>query len=89
MNTRAVSDMMTDALHILSPNFRTTMQGRDYCPICFFFFLNVGHTQGMWKFQGQGSNPCHSSDNAGSLAHWASRELLSHFTDRETESWIG
>ena len=25
---------------------------------------------------GQGSNPCHSSDNTGSLTHWATRELL-------------
>ena len=38
---------------------------------------------GMWKFLGQGSNPCHSSnqsynsDNAGSLSHWATGELLS------------
>ena len=36
---------------------------------------------GMWKFLGQGSNLCHglnqshSSDNAGSLTHWATREL--------------
>ena len=35
----------------------------------------------MWKFQGQGSNlhhhsdTSHSSDNTGSLTHWATREL--------------
>ena len=35
-----------------------------------------GHACGMWKFPGQGSNPCHSSDNnAGSLTHCATREL--------------
>ena len=34
----------------------------------FFFFLGFfGHAHGMWKFPGQDSNPCHSSDNAGSL----------------------
>ena len=45
----------------------------------FFFFF--GHAHSMWKFQGQGSNPCHSghlsqsSDTTRSLAHWATREL--------------
>ena len=44
-----------------------------------FFFLN--YTHGMWSFQGQGwnpshcSNPSHGSDNAGSLAHYATRKL--------------
>ena len=39
------------------------------------------HTRGMWKFPGQGSNPCHSSnlsrfsDNAGSLTCCATKEL--------------
>ena len=27
--------------------------------VCLFLF---GHAYGMWKFLGQGSNPCHSSD---------------------------
>ena len=42
----------------------------------FFFFL-FGHVCSMRKFLGQGSKPCHScnqshsSDDAGSLAHWA------------------
>ena len=41
-----------------------------------------GHTCGMWKIPGQGSNPGHSSDlshctdNAGSLTHCATKELL-------------
>ena len=33
----------------------------------------------MWKFLGQGSNLCHSSDNSRSLTHWATREFLTHF----------
>ena len=41
-------------------------------PICFFFF---GHTYGIGKFPGQGLNLHHSSDNAGPLTHWATREL--------------
>ena len=28
----------------------------------FFFFFFFGHVCSTWKFQGQGSNPCHSSD---------------------------
>ena len=39
-----------------------------------------GCTHGIWRFQGQGSNPCHSSGNTGSFAHWATRELWeAHF----------
>ena len=40
-----------------------------------------------WKFQGQGLNPCHSSDlshssdNVGSLTHWATRELPTFLLD--------
>lgn len=32
----------------------------------------------MRKFLGQGSNLSHNRDNAGSLTHWATRELLEH-----------
>ena len=45
----------------------------------FSFF---GWARGMWKFLCQGSSLCcrsdlsHSSDNARSLTHWATRELL-------------
>ena len=45
----------------------------------FFFF---GHAHGMWKCLGQGSNMHHSrnllpcSDNAGSLTHCTTREVL-------------
>ena len=41
----------------------------------------MGHTCGMWKFRGQGSNPCHSSDqshcsdSARSLTCCTTREL--------------
>ena len=50
-----------------------------------FFLLFFGHTCSMWKFLGQGSNPCHHSDpnrcsdNAGSLTCCATRELLYGF----------
>ena len=46
-----------------------------------FFVVCFGHSCGMWKFPGQGSNPCHSSDpglctdNARSLIYYAIREL--------------
>lgn len=36
-----------------------------------FFFLFFGHTHGIWKFLGQGSNPSHSSTNARDLTHYA------------------
>ena len=48
--------------------------------VCF-----ICHTQDMQNFLGQGLNLCyssdlsHSSDNAGSLTHWASRELLGKY----------
>lgn len=54
----------------------------------FFFFC---HTHSMWKFPGQGSNPCHSSDlnhisdNAESLTHWATRELPRKFVKRKED----
>ena len=47
-----------------------------YLKIFFKFF---GHTHSMWKFSGQGWNPCHSSDpshcsdNTRSLTHCATR----------------
>lgn len=40
--------------------------------VCF------GRTCSMWKFSGQGSNPPHSSDKAGSPACCNTRELLIH-----------
>ena len=39
---------------------------------CFVFWLNL---LCIWKFPGQGSNQSHSSDKAGSVTHWATREL--------------
>ena len=47
----------------------------------FYLFIYFGHTDGMRKFPGQGSNPCHSCNlshsygNARSLTHCAIREI--------------
>ena len=48
------------------------------------------HARGMWKFSGQGSNPCHGSDpshcgdNTRSLSCCTTRELLhKHFLTTE------
>ena len=47
-----------------------------------FFFFFFGHTCGMWKFLGQGSNLCHNSnpscciDNTRSLTHCTKKEFL-------------
>ena len=41
----------------------------------FFFFFFFGHAHGVWKFPGQGSNPCHRSDNAKAPIHCSTREL--------------
>ena len=46
--------------------------------LLLFFFFNFyffGCACSMWKFPGQGSNLCHSSDNIRSLTHWATREI--------------
>ena len=40
----------------------------------FFFFLD--HIHCIWKFPGQGSNPCHSSGKAESLTFWAMRKVV-------------
>jgi len=53
--------------------------------------LCFGNTHGMQKFLGQELNPCHtcnhsrSSNNAGSLIHWATRELLFIFDRQEVD----
>ena len=44
----------------------------------FFFFFFFPCTCGIRKFLGQGSNLSHSSDNTGSLTHWATGELWSN-----------
>ena len=38
--------------------------------------LFFGHDHGIWKFPGQGLNPCHSRDNTGSLTCWTTREVF-------------
>ena len=38
--------------------------------LCFIlFYLFFGHSCSMWKFQGQGWNLIHGSDNTGSLIY--------------------
>ena len=50
-------------------------QGLEFLFFLFFLFRLCDCTHSMWKFPGQGLNPCHSSDlnhsgaNAGSLTH--------------------
>ena len=51
-------------LKLLSKTNKLKLQKLDGSSQSFFFFF-FGH--GMWKFPGQGPNPCHRSDNAGSL----------------------
>ena len=54
--------------------------GLSICPWMVIWVISIrgfffGHAHSMWKFQGQGSNPCHSghlsqsSDTTRSLAH--------------------
>ena len=45
-----------------------------------FFWLGGGSKHSMWKFLGQGSNLCRSSNNTGSLACWTTRKLLRSLT---------
>ena len=60
-----------------------TLKYLDYTFILFYFILILfGCTHDMWKFLGQGSNPCHSndpshcSDKAKSLTQCATREVI-------------
>ena len=52
------------------------------CCHCLFYDSSrelihfFGLTHSKWTFPGQGLNLCHGSDNARSLTHWATRELL-------------
>ena len=51
-------------------------------PVVFwekFVFFSLAVPWGMWKFPGQRWNLRHSSDNARSLTHWATRELWEVF----------
>ena len=50
-----------------------TMKGEHNLNQVIFF---SGHACCMQKFLAQGSNLSHSSDKAGSLNHWATREHL-------------
>ena len=42
------------------------------CVLFFFFSPHLWHPEVLW---GKGSNLCHSSDNAGSLTRYTTREL--------------
>ena len=65
-------------LLLLSFNSIIILEGTGFL-FCFF-----DHAHGIWKFLGQGSNPCHSSglsqcsDNAGFLTHCATLKSRSH-----------
>ena len=53
------------------------------CCVC------LNNARGMQKFPGQGSSPCHSSDNTRSLTHWATRELqVSYFSEEACRGWV-
>ena len=59
-------------------------------------FPFFSHAYSMWKILGQGlnlnhsNNLCHCSDNARSLTHWATRELLSSFSYQpQSLKWMG
>ena len=43
--------------------------------VCYYFSSFFVATERMWKFPGQGSNPCHSSDDTRSLTCCANWEL--------------
>ena len=71
--------------HFLTTQKRSKGHGCNYGIKCYggdrskdlFFFFFFGHTHGIWKFPGQGSNPslhfnlCHGCGNARSLTHCA------------------
>ena len=69
------------------------------CLFCSFLtfikciYLFFGHTHGMQKFLGQGSNlghscnQCHSSDNARSLTRWATRNSKNISTLRNNNQY--
>lgn len=48
---------------------------------CIFFF---GYRPGMRKFQGQGSNLCHCSNNEGPLIRWTEKEFPSIMSFKES-----
>lgn len=44
--------------------------------VCFVLIGYFGHTHGIWKFAGQGSNPSCYSDNARFLTCYVTGEFL-------------
>ena len=65
----------------MASQFTTKEAIQNYTELEGYFGWGGEHTHRMWKFPGQGSNPyhsinpSHSSENPGSLAHCATREL--------------
>ena len=64
--------------------------------LCACLFIFFGHSCGLWKFPGQGSNPRHSGSlypihsNAGSLTHCATgeRHVLFFFFREENKHYF-
>ena len=63
-------------------------------PLFFFFFFLIGYACGMWKFLGQGSNPClscvlcQSSSNAWTLPAVPQWNLPTHFLILHIFTWL-
>ena len=60
-------------IHTFHIHTHTLIQGLSM--VSQFFFLVFVCATGIQKFLGQGPNPSHSTDNARSLTHCATREL--------------
>ena len=56
------------------PEMSSTLPAGSCLSVSLFYFFSW--VWGRWKFLGQGWNLCHSSDNAGSLTRFATREPL-------------
>ena len=72
---------------------RGVSQETGYSSLCstilfFIYLLFIGH--GRQKFPGQGSNPCHCSDDTRSLTHGATRELspLFYYDHSFNRVWV-
>ena len=58
---------------LISPIYYKLVPSSFLVSLLFLFYFGCA---GIWKFPSQGSNPYHGSDNSGSLAWCATRELL-------------
>ena len=80
---------------LLCPTYLQAHKKKKVDPLVLFVCLFVfGIALGMWKFPGQGSNPCHRSnpshcsDNTGSLTCCTTRECLCMFLSK-SKTWRG